>query len=108
MNTFLNKVELKGYVGSVALKDIQGKKMARFSVATESAYSGRDGSQIVETVWHPCIVWEPDRNKDLEKIQKGKFAHVIGRIRVNRYTDASGAERSTWEIVVFNVEIVED
>ena len=108
MNTFLNKVELKGYVGSVALKDIQGKKMARFSIATESAYSGRDGSQIVETVWHPCIVWESDRNKDLEKIQKGKFAHVIGRIRVNRYTDASGAERSTWEIVVFNVEIVED
>jgi single-strand DNA-binding protein len=108
MNNFLNKVELKGYVGSVALKDIQGKKMARFSVATESAYSGRDGSQIVETVWHPCIAWESERNKELEKIQKGKFAHVVGRIRTNHYTDNNGVERSTWEVIVFTVKIEED
>ncbi|MBR5174793.1 MAG: single-stranded DNA-binding protein [Bacteroidales bacterium] len=108
MNTFLNKIEIKGYVGSVALKDIQGTKMARFSVATELAYTGRDGSPIVEITWFNCTAWESERIKDLEKIQKGKLAHVIGRIRANRYTDNNGVERSTWEVIVFSVKIEED
>ena len=108
MNTFLNKIEIKGYIGNVAHRDIQGTKMARFSVATEQAYTGKDGSPIVEVTWFNCTAWESERIKDIEKIQKGKIAHVIGRVRVNRYTDSSGAERSAWEVVVFNVEIVED
>ena len=47
----LNKVEIRGIVGSVYVKDFGNTKVANFSVATNHAYKSQDGSLVIETTW---------------------------------------------------------
>ena len=51
----LNRIEIKGYVGSVRTTIIGGKAMTRLSVATSCAYKSNDGSVIIETTWHNVV-----------------------------------------------------
>ena len=44
----------------------------------------------------------------LDQLGKGKVVRVLGRVRVQRYTDGNGAERSCWEIIAHEVEVKED
>ena len=45
----LNSVTLRGIIGSVRVQDIQDRKVANFTVATNFAFKGRDGEAIIET-----------------------------------------------------------
>ena len=45
----LNSVTLRGYVGNVRIMDVQDRKVANFTVATNFAFKGRDGEAIIET-----------------------------------------------------------
>lgn len=45
----LNRIEIRGYVGSIRTTNIGGKAMTRFSVATSCAYKSNDGSVMIET-----------------------------------------------------------
>jgi len=45
----LNSVNLRGIIGTVRVQDIQDRKVANFSLATNLAYKGRDGEAIIET-----------------------------------------------------------
>ena len=40
--------------------------------------------------------------------RKGKIVRVLGRVRVQRYTDETGADRSCWEVLAHKLEIMED
>ena len=46
---YLNKIELRGIIGSVYVKDFVNAKVANYSVATSYAYKSSDGTPIVET-----------------------------------------------------------
>ena len=54
----LNRVELRGVVGSVRLQKIGNTQVANFTVATSLAYKDRSGSPIIETTWHNVTAWE--------------------------------------------------
>lgn len=45
----LNRVELKGFVGSVKVEEVGQMEQARFSVATNYTYKKKDGEIVVET-----------------------------------------------------------
>lgn len=45
----LNKIEIRGIVGSVYVKDFVNAKVANISVATNYGYTSRDGSAVIET-----------------------------------------------------------
>ncbi|MBR5660636.1 MAG: single-stranded DNA-binding protein [Bacteroidales bacterium] len=100
----LNKVELIGTVGSVYVKDFGRTKCVNFSVATNHAYKDREGCPVIETTWHRVIAWDSPDNADAFRISKGDQVHVIGRLRVQRYTGADGVERSMVEIVAKRME----
>ena len=54
----LNKVELKGVVGSVRLQKIgNNTQVANFTVATSLAYKDKAGCLIIETTWHNVTAW---------------------------------------------------
>ena len=63
-------------------------------------------SQSFDKTWHTCSVWA-GREDDLTMYRKGTPLHIEGRIRNIRYTDASGCERTTLEVVASKVERVE-
>ena len=89
----INKVELQGRVGSVR----NGSGVTRFTLATNEVYNDRNGSQIIETTWHTCQV--PEKAVS-ERIEKGDWVAVFGRIRNYRYTDADGNDRVSTGITV--------
>ena len=102
----LNKVELRGTVGSVYVKDFGNTMCANFSLATNYVFKDRDGCPVIETTWHRVIAWENQETEDAFKLEKGCHVHVLGRLRVQRYTGVDGVERQALEIVAQRVEIV--
>lgn len=45
----LNKVEIRGIIGSVYVKDFGNTKVANISVATNNVYKSQDGGLVIET-----------------------------------------------------------
>ena len=102
----LNKVELRGIVGNARVQNIGDTSMIRFSVATDHAFKGRDGSLVVETTWHQVVAFKNDKMPDLSTIVRGTGVEVKGRLRNNRFTDSDGNERTVTEILASQISLV--
>ena len=100
----LNKVELRGTVGSVYIKDFGTTKVANFSVATNHAYKDREGCPVIETTWHKVIAWDNPDTRYAFKLSRGSQVHVIGRLRMQKYIGSDGVERQLMEIIANKVE----
>ena len=104
----LNKVELKGIVGSVRIQTYEESRMARIGLATNYAYKDREGTAVIDTSWHNVIAWEGRNIQGLEKIGKGTKLHVIGRLRYQNYTGVDGIDRVGTDILANQVQIIDD
>lgn len=98
----LNRIEICGIVGNVRRGNVQGKVIARMTVATNYIYKSQDGTPVIETTWHSVTCWEgKDIDKStLESIEKGTKIHLVGRLRNQRFTKADGTEHTLAEILV--------
>jgi len=59
MNTLKNKVQLIGNLGQepeIVNLD-SGRKLAKFSIATNDYYYNKQGDKITDTQWHNIIAW---------------------------------------------------
>lgn len=102
----LNRVELKGRIGSVRVMKMSETSVARLSVATDYGYKDSTGTPIIETTWHSVLLWEGKAasKETIESLAKGDAVHVIGRIRIQKYTDVDGNEKSQPEVVAQSFE----
>ncbi|MDE5890059.1 MAG: single-stranded DNA-binding protein [Bacteroidales bacterium] len=91
----MNKIELRGNIGTVRMSDTSAGKVARFSVATN--HIGKDN--MVETTWHSVVAWEGKNIRDLERIVKGEKVYVCGRMRQARFTGNDGVEKQVYEVL---------
>lgn len=105
----LNKVELRGKIGSVKTKTFGEGTCAHFSIATNCTYQGNGGMPVIETTWHSVIAWDGKSiaTETLTSLKQGDCVYVKGRLRMRRYIDAGGQERTFYEVVASLVEIVE-
>ena len=62
----LNKVQLRGIIGSVKTFNIRDGKCAKITFATNLAYRGQDGCCIIETSWHNITAWEGNNIHDVD------------------------------------------
>ncbi len=104
----LNRVELRGIVGSVRIQTYDESKMARIGLATNSAYKDREGAAVIDTSWHNVIAWEGRNIQGLDKIGKGTKLHVLGRIRYQNYTGVDGIDRTGTDILASQIKIIDD
>ena len=104
----LNRIELRGYVGSIQTYPVGEKKMARFTLATSMAYKDKDGAAVIETTWHSVVAFENKSIQDLDKIEIGSKLYVSGRVRTNRFTGSDGVERTVYEVVASRIAPCED
>ena len=102
----LNKVELRGNVGSVRLQKVGERQVARLTLATNYAYKDKNGAPQIETTWHTVIAWQGKGIECLESLNKGDKVYVLGRIRQDRFTGADEIERVSFEIVARRMEII--
>ena len=100
----LNKVTLIGNVG----RDPEirfmpdGTKVSSFSVATSDVWRDKNtGERKDKTEWHKISIFS-DRLADIiEKyVKKGTKVYIEGQLQTRKWTDSTGTERFTTEIVV--------
>lgn len=100
MSTLRNFVQLIGNIGkqpTIASLE-SGKKVAKFSLATNEFYRNSNGEKVQETQWHNIIVW----GKTAEIIEKfagkGKEIGVSGKLKSRSYEDKEGVVRYVTEV----------
>lgn len=102
----INRVELRGVVGTVRINETGEGRIVRFSLATNYVYRASDGMPVIETTWHSCIAFEGGHVIGLDRIVKGAAVHLTGRIRCLRFVDINNAERNETEIVADSLEVL--
>ncbi len=104
----LNRIELRGNVGNIKVQTVGNNEVARFSLATNYVFKGRDGNAVIETTWHNVSAWSGRGMPDFAKIGKGTPLYVCGRLRTQRFTGSDGMERQVYEVVASRVELVDE
>lgn len=104
----LNKIELRGAIGNVRISDYNGKKMARFSLATNYAYKDAEGNAVIETTWHNVVAFENRDIQNVERLQKGSKVYVTGRLKIQKFTGADGIERTYVDVMASALQILDD
>lgn len=97
-----NNVRLIGNLGmNPDVKEINGgKKLAKFSIATNESYKGEDGNKVTETQWHNVIAWGKQAEIIGKYLKKGNEVAIEGKLSSRSYTDKEGVKRYVTEIVV--------
>lgn len=102
MYALKNKVQLIGNLGNVPeVKTLEsGKKMARFSVATNEVYRNAKGEKITETQWHNLVAWGKIAEIVEKYLDKGKEIAIEGKLINRSYNDKEGNKKYITEIQV--------
>mgnify|MGYP006419938861 FL=1 len=105
MNTLRNKVQLIGNLGNdpeiIALDS--GKKIAKFSLATNEYYKDADGQKQTKTEWHNLVAWNKTAELIENYVTKGKEIAIEGKLTTRTWDDKEGNKRYTTEVVVSEV-----
>ncbi|PKD20724.1 single-stranded DNA-binding protein [Salegentibacter salinarum] len=101
MSTIRNKVQLIGNVGRepeiVNLES--GKKLAKFSVATNENYKNGNGERVTETQWHNIVAWGKTAELVEKYVNKGIEVGVEGKLTSRNWDDKDGTKRYITEVV---------
>ncbi|HRN98138.1 MAG TPA: single-stranded DNA-binding protein [Flavobacterium sp.] len=102
MNNIRNRVRLIGNTGGdpEILTLESGKKLAKFSLATNESYVDAKGEKVTETQWHHLTAWGKTAELIEKYVNKGKELAVEGKITYRTYEDKNGDKRHSTEIVV--------
>ncbi len=101
MSTLRNKVQLIGHVGNdpEILNLESGKKLAKFSIATNESYKNSKGEKITDTQWHNIIAWGKTAELIENYVPKGKEVGIEGKLTSRSYEDKDGIKKYITEVV---------
>ncbi len=102
MFTLKNKVQLIGNLGNAPeVKNTEtGKKLARFSIATNEIYRNAQGEKVKETTWHNLIAWGKIADIVEKYLNKGSEVAVEGKLISRNYTDKEGKKKFVSEVEI--------
>ena len=100
----VNKVILLGNLGQDPdVRTMQsGKKIATMSLATSDSWKDKEtGEKKEKTEWHRIVVFNEGLVGVVENyIKKGTKLYIEGALQTRKWTDDSGTEKYTTEIVI--------
>jgi len=107
----VNKVILVGNLGadpeSRSLNN--GGEVVNMRIATSEQWKDRDGNRQERTEWHNVVIFNENLGRVAKNyLRKGSKVYVEGQIQTRKWTDQSGNDRYTTEIVLqkFRGELV--
>ena len=108
MYALRNKVQLIGILGNAPeIKNTEsGKKLARFSIATNEVYNNAKGEKVKETIWHNVVAWGKVAAIVEKYLNKGSEIAVEGKLITRSYTDTHGVKRYITEVEVSELLIL--
>ena len=104
----VNKVILLGNLGKdpeVRAID-NGRKVARFTLATTESYRNQQGERVDQTEWHNVVFWGPVTDVIEKYLKKGNQVYIEGKISNRSYDDKDGVKKYITEIVGQNLTLV--
>lgn len=100
MNKFRNQVQLIGNIGEtpkVTSLD-SGKKVARFSLATNEFYRDSSGTKVQNTQWHQIVAWGKTAEIIEKYASKGSEVGIQGKLKRHSFTGQDGNPRYVTEV----------
>ena len=102
MSTLRNKVQLIGNLGSnpeiITLDG--GKKIAKFSIATNESYKNAQGEKVTDTQWHNVVAWNKTADIIEKYLEKGNEVAIEGKLTSRSFDTKEGEKRYITEIVI--------
>ncbi|NCT09862.1 MAG: single-stranded DNA-binding protein [Flavobacteriia bacterium] len=102
MSTLRNKVQLIGNLGSnpeiITLDG--GKKLARFSIATNESYKNAQGEKVTDTQWHNVVAWNKTAEIVEKYLEKGNEIAIEGKLTSRSYDTKEGEKKYITEVVI--------
>ena len=101
MNALRNKVQLIGRLGQTPeiINLESGRKLAKFSLATNESYRNSKGEKMEDTQWHNVVVWGKLAEIVENYVDKGKEIAIEGKLTSRSYDDKEGVKRYITEVV---------
>lgn len=102
MYALKNRVQLIGHLGNAPeiRKTESGKKLVRFSVATNESFKNANGEKVTETQWHKLIAWGKLADIAEKLLDKGTEVAIEGKLINHNYIDKEGIKKYITEIQV--------
>lgn len=97
----VNKVILVGNLGQTPeLKYTpSGQAVCNLSIATNEAWTGKDGQKQEKTEWHRLVLFGKLAELAGQYLQKGRQVYIEGKLQTRSWQDKDGQTRYTTEIV---------
>jgi single-strand DNA-binding protein len=107
----VNKVILVGNLGAdpEARSLNNGGEVVNMRVATSEQWKDRDGNRQERTEWHNVVIFNENLGRVAKNyLRKGSKVYVEGQLQTRKWTDNSGNDRYTTEVVLqrFRGELV--
>ena len=98
----MNRATVLGYAGRNPEMRMTsaGDDVALLSLATNERFKRRDGTEGETTEWHAVVAFGTAAETVRKRVRRGDPVLVEGRMSTRVWTDRTGAERRTTEIVV--------
>ncbi len=100
----VNKVILIGNLGAdpEIRRTQDGKPIANLRIATSESWRDRNsGERKEKTEWHSVVIFNEGLCKVAEQyLKKGMTVYIEGALQTRKWTDQSGADRYSTEIVL--------
>lgn len=98
----VNRVTIVGRLGADAEHRSfnNGGSVVNLRVATSEQWKDRDGQKQERTEWHTVAVFQKWLIDDARKLRKGDLVMVEGKLQTRKWTDQSGNDRYSTEIVL--------
>jgi single-strand DNA-binding protein len=105
MNALRNKVQLIGNLGmNPEVKTLDGgKKLAKFSIATNENYKNAKGEKVTDTQWHNVVAWGKTAEIIEKFLKKGSEVAIEGKLVNRNYDDKEGIKRYVTEVEAHEV-----
>ena len=101
----VNKVILIGNVGRdpEIRQSADGRKIVNLSLATSETWKDKAGERQEKTEWHRVVIFNQALADVAERfVKKGAKLYVEGSLQTRKYTDGSGVEKYSTEVVLGN------
>jgi single-strand DNA-binding protein len=107
----VNKVILVGNLGAdpEARSLNSGSEVVNMRVATSEQWKDKDGNRQERTEWHNVVIFNENLGRVAKSyLRKGSKVYLEGQIQTRKWTDQTGNDRYTTEVVLqrFRGELV--
>ena len=101
MSAIKNKVQLIGNLGNdpEIINLESGKRLAKFTIATNETYKNNKGEKVTDTQWHNIVAWGKTAEIIEKYVTKGKEVAIEGKLTSRSYETKEGEKRYITEVV---------